>query len=46
LNRWPAAPEPAPAANDRATIKAVLKDAVPEFGPAVGEECSEPPAAL
>jgi FlaA1/EpsC-like NDP-sugar epimerase len=46
LRRWLAELEAAIAANDRATIKAVLKDAVPEFGPAVGEECSEPPAAL
>jgi FlaA1/EpsC-like NDP-sugar epimerase len=46
LRKWLADLEAAIAANDRATIKAVLKDAVPEFGPAVGEECSEPPAAL
>jgi FlaA1/EpsC-like NDP-sugar epimerase len=45
LRKWLADLEAAIAANDRATIKAVLKDAVPEFGPAMGEGCSEPPAA-
>jgi O-antigen biosynthesis protein WbqV len=45
LRKWLADLEAAIAANDRATIKAVLKDAVPEFGAAVGEACSEPPAA-
>ncbi len=46
LRKWLAELEAAIAANDRATIKAVLKDAVPEFGPALGEGSSESPAAL
>jgi O-antigen biosynthesis protein WbqV len=46
LRKWLAALEAAIAANDRATIKAVLKDAVPEFGPALGEGDMESPAAL
>jgi len=46
LRRWLAELEAAIAANDRATIKAVLKDAVPEFGRAVGEGSSESSAAL
>ena len=41
LRKWLAELEAAIAANDRVTIKAVLKDAVPEFGPAVGEARSE-----
>jgi O-antigen biosynthesis protein WbqV len=41
LRKWLADLEAAIAANDRATIKAVLKDAVPEFGKAVREGCSE-----
>ena len=32
LRKWIAALEQAIASDDRATIKAVLKDAVPEFG--------------
>jgi FlaA1/EpsC-like NDP-sugar epimerase len=46
LRKWLADLEAAIAANDRATIKAVLKDAVPEFGRAVGEGSSESSAAL
>jgi O-antigen biosynthesis protein WbqV len=46
LRKWLAELEAAIAANDRATIKAVLKDAVPEFGPAMGEGSAESPAAL
>jgi O-antigen biosynthesis protein WbqV len=45
LRKWLAELEAAIAANDRATIKAVLKDAVPEFGPAVNEGSSESAAA-
>jgi O-antigen biosynthesis protein WbqV len=45
LRKWLAELEAAIAANDRATIKAVLKDAVPEFGPAVNEGSSESSAA-
>jgi FlaA1/EpsC-like NDP-sugar epimerase len=45
LRKWLADLEAAIATNDRATIKAVLKDAVPEFGAAAGEGCSEPPTA-
>lgn len=45
LRKWLADLEAAIAANDRATIKAVLKDAVPEFGPAAGEGSAESPAA-
>ena len=37
LRKWLAELEAAIAANDRATIKAVLKDAVPEFGAAASE---------
>jgi hypothetical protein len=33
LRKWIAALEQAIATDDRATIRAVLKDAVPEFGP-------------
>ncbi|SHM79910.1 SDR family NAD(P)-dependent oxidoreductase [Bradyrhizobium lablabi] len=46
LRKWLAELEAAIAANDRVTIKAVLKDAVPEFGPAMGEGSSEASAAL
>src|SRR5260221_10684474 len=46
LRKWLAELEAAIAANDRATIKAVLKDAVPEFGAAAGEGSSESSAAL
>jgi FlaA1/EpsC-like NDP-sugar epimerase len=45
LRKWLADLEAAIAANDRATIKAVLKDAVPEFGPAVSEGSPESSAA-
>jgi FlaA1/EpsC-like NDP-sugar epimerase len=45
LRKWLADLEAAIAANDRATIKAVLKDAVPEFGRSVGEGSPECPAA-
>ena len=45
LRKWLAELEAAIAANDRATIKAVLKDAVPEFGVAAGEGCAVSPAA-
>ena len=38
LRRWLAALEEAIARDDRATIKAVLKDAIPEFGAATPEE--------
>src|SRR5947199_7056991 len=38
LRKWLAALEEAIAKDDRATIKAVLKDAVPEFGAAPAEE--------
>ena len=41
LRKWLVELEAAIAANDRATIKAVLKDAVPEFGPAIGDGSSE-----
>lgn len=46
LRKWLAELEAAIATNDRAAIKAVLKDAVPEFGAAGGEGSSEPSAAL
>jgi hypothetical protein len=36
LRRWPAALEQAIVKDDRAAIRAVLKDAVPEFGPSAG----------
>lgn len=45
LRKWLAELEAAIATNDRATIKAVLKDAVPEFGAAAGEGNSECSAA-
>ena len=38
LRNWLAKLEAAIANNDRATIRVVLKDAVPEFGPAAAEE--------
>ena len=44
LCKWLAQLEQAIATNDRATIRAVLKDAVPEFGSAAVEAAS--PAAL
>jgi FlaA1/EpsC-like NDP-sugar epimerase len=46
LRKWLAELEAAIATNDRAAIKAVLKDAVPEFGAAGGEGSSEASAAL
>jgi FlaA1/EpsC-like NDP-sugar epimerase len=43
LRKWLAALEGAIASNERATIRTVLKDAVPEFGtPAPGEEAALP----
>jgi FlaA1/EpsC-like NDP-sugar epimerase len=44
LRQWIAALEQAIAKDDRATIKAVLKDAVPEFGPAMTAEIPTVPA--
>jgi O-antigen biosynthesis protein WbqV len=40
LRKWIVALEQAIARDDRATIKAVLKDAVPEFGPAELEQAA------
>ena len=45
LRKWLADLEAAIAANDRATIRAVLKDAVPEFGRSLREGSPECPAA-
>ena len=46
LRKWLAELEAAIAADDRATIKAVLKDAVPEFGPVADDGTSKSPAVL
>ena len=42
LRKWLAALEEAIAKDDRATIRAVLKDAVPEFGAAAPAEEAAP----
>jgi FlaA1/EpsC-like NDP-sugar epimerase len=44
LRKWIAALEHAIGNNDRATIKAVLKDAVPEFAPMMPDEISTVPS--
>jgi FlaA1/EpsC-like NDP-sugar epimerase len=46
LRKWIAALETAIAGDDRTTIKAVLKDAVPEFGNGVPPEGSAPSGTL
>src|SRR3982075_4087843 len=46
LRRWIAALEQAIGNDDRATIKAVLKDAVPEFGPITPAEIPTVPSLL
>ncbi len=46
LRQWLAALEQAIAGDDRATIKAVLKEAVPEFGPATPTENRAPSGPL
>jgi FlaA1/EpsC-like NDP-sugar epimerase len=46
LRKWLAALETAIASDDRTTIKAVLKDAVPEFGNGVSPEGSAPSGTL
>jgi O-antigen biosynthesis protein WbqV len=46
LRKWIAALETAIASDDRATIKAVLKDAVPEFGNGVPTEGEAPSGTL
>jgi FlaA1/EpsC-like NDP-sugar epimerase len=46
LRRWVAALEQAIGNDDRATIKAVLKDAVPEFGPITPAEIPTVPSLL
>jgi O-antigen biosynthesis protein WbqV len=46
LRKWIAALEQAIASDDRTTIKAVLKDAVPEFGNGVPAEGEAPSGTL
>ncbi len=46
LRKWIAALDQAIGNNDRATIKAVLKDAVPEFGPIMPAEIPTVPSLL
>jgi O-antigen biosynthesis protein WbqV len=46
LRKWIAALDQAIASDDRGTIKAVLKDAVPEFGTSVPAEISAPSGTL
>ena len=46
LRRWIAALDQAIGSDDRATIKAVLKDAVPEFGPIAPAEIPTVPSLL